>query len=81
MQGSLGDENNDSAEVLKVSAGLLNNTILVLTQFMPGARGVIRVSQGSRYTSYKLALLPLLTGNVIRREPISTLARQPTVPQ
>jgi hypothetical protein len=45
MQGSLGDEINDSAEVLKVSAGLLNNTVLVLTRFMPEARGVIRVSQ------------------------------------
>ncbi|KAG4440219.1 hypothetical protein IFR05_004298 [Cadophora sp. M221] len=42
MQGSLGDEINDSAEVLKVSAGLLNNTVLVLTRFMPEARGVIR---------------------------------------
>jgi len=44
MQGSLGDEKNDSAEVLKLSASLLNNTILVLTRFMPEARGAIRVS-------------------------------------
>ncbi|KAH7360592.1 hypothetical protein BKA65DRAFT_189029 [Rhexocercosporidium sp. MPI-PUGE-AT-0058] len=46
MQGSLGDENNDSAEVLKASAGLLNNTVLVLTRFMPEAQGVIR--EGAR---------------------------------
>jgi len=46
MQGSLGDEKNDSAEVLKLSASLLNNTILVLTRFMPEARGAIR--EGAR---------------------------------
>lgn len=62
MQGSLGDQKNDSAEVLKLSASLLNNTILVLTRFMPEARGAVRVSQWSRCTSCYLALLPLLTG-------------------
>ncbi|KAK0129797.1 hypothetical protein ONS96_000349 [Cadophora gregata f. sp. sojae] len=46
MQGSIGDEKSDSAEALKLSAGLLNNTILVLTRFMFEARGAIR--EGAR---------------------------------
>ncbi|KAH7418272.1 hypothetical protein BKA64DRAFT_194966 [Cadophora sp. MPI-SDFR-AT-0126] len=56
MQGSLGDGNNDSAEVLKLSAGLLNNTILVLTRFMPQARGAIR--EGARIEISSKAELP-----------------------
>ncbi|KAL2074817.1 hypothetical protein VTL71DRAFT_8596 [Oculimacula yallundae] len=42
MQGALGHENSDSAEILQTSAGLLNKTVLVLTRFIPEIRVVTR---------------------------------------